>query len=114
MLRRAQWESSAMRSSADERAPAKKKNKGHARHRASVSQHRQPAPTWTDQVVYLHRPEGETPIWAKRTSLVVNDDGGRPTDVGAEVTLTDEIDMPRVTLVGRSKQLEIDRLQGLR
>ena len=40
----------------------------------------------------------------EKDELVVNYDGGA-TDVGAEVTLTvSKIDMPRLTLVGRSKQ----------
>jgi len=58
--------------------------------------------TWTDQVVYRAVQEANADL--KGDELVVNCDG-RPTDVGAEVTLTiSKIDMPRLTLIGQSKK----------
>ena len=58
--------------------------------------------TWTGQVVYGAVEEANADL--KGDELVVNCDG-RPTDVGAEVTLTiSKIDMPRLTLIGQSKK----------
>jgi hypothetical protein len=82
-------------------ASEEKKHKGHAdtaRRLANIAA----ALTWTDQVVYSTVQKANADL--EKDELVVNYDGG-PTDVGAEVTLTiSKIDMPRLTLVGRSKQ----------
>jgi hypothetical protein len=57
---------------------------------------------WIDQVVYGAVQTANADL--KGDELVVNCDG-RPTDVGAEVTLTiSKIDMPRLTLIGQSKK----------
>lgn len=57
---------------------------------------------WTDQVVYPVVQKANADL--EESDLVVNYDGG-PTDVGAEATLTvSKTGMPRLTLVGPSKQ----------